>query len=102
LQKEKVRRSGEQNRYYWGVVIKKIGDAICEADPNEVHDMLKAEFNSEILVFGDMEIKKPMSTSKLGTAGFCEYVEKIRQWAWKHLQLDIPKPNTGPINEVPV
>lgn len=87
------RRSTEQNRYYFGVVVPLIGKAIGEADMEAVHEMLKAEFNYEILVIGDREMRKPKSTAKLETVEFSEYMEKVRMWAAKFLELYIPDPN---------
>jgi hypothetical protein len=87
------RRSTEQNRYYHGIVVPAIGKAIGEQDMESVHEMLKAEFNYEILVIGNKEMKVPRSTAKLETVAFSEYMEKVRMWAAKFLELYIPDPN---------
>lgn len=87
------RRSTEQNRYYFGVVVPLIGKAIGEEDNETVHEMLKAEFNYEILVIGDREMRKPKSTAKLETKEFSDFMEKVRMWAAKFLELYIPDPN---------
>lgn len=87
------RRSSEQNRYYHGVVVPSIGEAIGEPDLESVHEMLKAEFNYEILVIGEKEMRKPKSTAKLETVEFSQYMEKVRMWAARFLNLYIPDPN---------
>lgn len=83
-------RSGNQNAYYWAVVVPMIGEAIGEDDKNEVHDLLRAQFNYEILVIGEQEIRKPKSTAKLDTTEFSAYIESVRRWASKFLSLYIP------------
>ncbi len=87
------RRSSEQNRYYHGVVVPAIGKAIGEQDMEAVHEMLKAEFNYQIVVIGQKEMKMPLSTAKLETVQFSEFMEKVRMWAAKFLELYIPDPN---------
>lgn len=86
------RRSDEANAYYWGVVVPMIQDAIGEEDPETVHEMLKAEFNYEILAIGNKEIRKVKSTAKLDTKEFSEYVERVRKFASEFLSLYIPDP----------
>lgn len=87
------RRSSEQNRYYFGVVVPAIAKKIGEPDLEAVHEMLKAEFNYEMLVIGDREMRKPKSTAKLETMEFAQYMEKVRMWAAQFLELYIPDPN---------
>jgi hypothetical protein len=86
-------RSDPQNKYYWGVVVALIGQAIGESDAQTVHETLKFQFNYEILVIGEAEIKVPRSTKKLETDKFEEYLEKIKKWASEFLELYIPDPN---------
>lgn len=86
-------RSLNQNKYYHGVVVPMIGNAIGEEDLEAVHGLLKNKFNYEILVIGDDEIKKPLSTAKLNTEKFEIYCENIRMWASKFLGLYIPLPH---------
>lgn len=85
-------RSLNQNKYYHGVVVPMISEAIGEEDLEVVHGLLKNKFNHEILVIGDDEIIKPLSTAKLNTEQFEIYLEKIRMWAAKFLGLYIPLP----------
>lgn len=86
------RRSTEQNKYYFGVIVPAIGKAIGESDLEAVHDMLKAEFNHQIVAIGDKEMKVPKSTAKLETVEFSEYMEKVRTFAAQFLSLYIPDP----------
>jgi hypothetical protein len=87
------RRSDPQNRYYWGIVVPMVGEAIGESDAEAVHDMLKVELNYEILVVGDKEIRVPKSTAKLDTMEFKQYVERVQRWGSEFLSLYIPGPD---------
>jgi hypothetical protein len=84
-------RSDNQNRYYWGVVIKLIADFTGYFD-HEVHDTLKSIF------LWDYTQKMPRvrSTSDLTTAEFEEYLLKCRQYADTELSIFIPLPNETP------
>ena len=93
VSKKKFNRTTEQNRYYWGVVLKMISDE-SGYTPNEVHELLKGEF----LKTGEIElggIIKPTtkSTTKLKTDEFEEYLEKCRRFAAINLSLVILLPN---------
>jgi len=78
LQIEKIRnvRSVNQNNYYWGVVIKMLGDEIGYS-PEEMHNALQIKFLSTHLD----KLPSVKSTKKLSTKEFEEHLSKIRQWA---------------------
>ncbi len=86
------RRSDEQNRYYWSVVVALIGEKIGESDPACTHDMLKTEFNYDILTLGGRTFRKPKSTATLTTSEFMEFIAKVQRWASEFLSLYIPSP----------
>lgn len=92
IYKRKKRRSDAQNKYYFGVVIPLIGEAIGERDKEAVHDMLKSEFNFDIKHIGERDIKVPQSTAKLNTEQFKTYIEQIQEWAAEWLNVVIPDP----------
>ena len=74
-------RSDNQNRYYWGVVIKILSDEIG-FEPEEMHEVLKQKFlTQETLRIGkeDFIVVKP--THNMNTTEFEEYLSKIRQLA---------------------
>jgi hypothetical protein len=93
IKKEKSQRSLEQNRYYWGVVIK----LLCEEiglNEDELHEVLKYKFlkeHAENKVLGEVDFVK--STTDLNTKEMEEYLEKIRVWATEFLNMNIPLPN---------
>ena len=56
-------RSYDQNRYYWGVVLKLISDHTGHT-PQELHEQFKTRFGVS-------------STAELSTKAFTEYIERI-------------------------
>ena len=86
-------RSPNQNRFYWGVVIPLIGQAMGEDDPEAIHGMLKHEHNYYMATIGGNEIRVPMSTADLNTVDFEAYLERVRRWAVEFFTLNIPLPN---------
>ena len=87
--KRKTRdRSNQQNRYYWGVVIKILGDHFGYTDL-EMHEALKFEF------LRVEEQGKPItckSTSQLSTVEFEQYLENVKRWAVQEYHTYIPDP----------
>lgn len=90
-------RSNNQNRYYWGVVIK----LLCEhtgQDPDDMHAFLGSKFLSH-----EMEIEGPnkskeivkvtKSTKDLSTIAFEDYMSECRMWSSMFLSVAIPEPN---------
>lgn len=80
-------RSNEQNRYWWGVVVKILADHLGY-DSQEMHDALKWEF---LRKDGPMPTVK--GTSKLNTKEFCELIERVQRWVAMTFQVYIPDPN---------
>ena len=86
--KPKKNRSGQQNRYYWGVVCKLVSDHTGYT-PEESHQIMAEMFLSyekEGKVF-------TRSTTKLRTADFEIYMEQCRRWAAMELRIYLPLPN---------
>lgn len=81
-------RSDNQNRYYWGVVLKIIGDEVGD-DYESIHRSLTALF----LTDRSNKLPKVKSTTELDTAKFEEYLTKVRQWSSMELHVYIPLPN---------
>ena len=81
-------RSQPQNRYYWGVVLKTIGNHLGYT-ADEMHQIfgtmfLSYEKNGRVFV---------MSTTKLTTVEFEDYLAEIKQWSAVEQQCFIPDPN---------
>ena len=89
----KDKRSQNQNRYYWGVVMKLLSDELGYL-PDEMHEVMKQKFlNVRDVKVGTVKYQIPESTTKLTTTDFEDYVSKIRIWAAKDLNVMIPLPN---------
>jgi len=77
-------RSNQQNKYYWKVVVRLIGEHLGYSD-NEMHEVLKHEFLRQD--------GKVISTTDLTTQEFEEYMENVKRWAVSEFQVYIPDPN---------
>lgn len=98
------KRSSDQNRYYWGVVLPMLASAFKEAgndinpdsadDLNNLHEFMKRRFLApRLLVDRRGEAHElPPSSAALNTADFAEYTDKVRQFAAEYFSLNIPDP----------
>jgi hypothetical protein len=89
VEREKRRRSNNQNSYYWGVVLKLITDH-TGAEPEDIHAALKMHFCPKRFIGN---LVAPSSTARLDTVDFEAYLEKVRRWAAEELSINIPDPN---------
>jgi len=115
LRKKKKRRSNAQNSYYWGVMVKMImqglkemgmrvklaehdqwmGELIQSMDDKSCHNFLKNNFIESVVIdeeTGEI-IKNDVTTKKLTTVEFMEYMQPIYEWAAEFLNIQIPLPN---------
>jgi len=88
LEKWRQSRSDNQNRYYWGVVVRMIADELGYSD-EEAHEAIKWEFLRKLGV----RITTVRSTADLSTVEFEEYLSKVRTWASIELNIMIPLPH---------
>lgn len=86
-------RSGNQSRYYWGVVLTMIASHTGHTT-EEIHEIMKAKFlPREYVQIGKDTFQITKSTSVLSTFGMEEYLEQVRIFAGTELGLHIPLPN---------
>jgi len=90
VRRRKRIRSLQQNRYYFGVVVRILADE-WGWRPKELHNALKMKFL--LIVSDDDKPNRIGSTTDLDTIGFEEYLEKIRTWAREDYNIIIPLPN---------
>jgi len=88
----KNNRSNNQNRYYWGVVLKYISNN-TGSTPEELHDVFKPMFLKEFISFNGSEVERVKDTKRLTTLEFEAYLTKIRTFASAELGVFIPLPN---------
>lgn len=90
------KRTNNQNRYYWSVVVGEIAKHTGH-DPEQIHELLKQMFSPKwhLVTTPHMSVVQsgiPTSTTRLDTLEFVEYTEKCRMWANEFLNLNIPLP----------
>lgn len=88
LKKETKTRSLQENKYYWGVVVKLLSDHTGYSS-NEMHDALRMLF----LCDKGREIPIIRSTTSLTTVEMELYLTQIREFASQTLSVYIPEPN---------
>lgn len=95
----KRRRSNNQNRYYWGVVIPIVTNMFLDAgnhtDENEVHEFLKEHVGGLKSVLCDpsgVRHTVVKSSARINTMDFEIYMEKVRALA-AGFDIQIPLPN---------
>lgn len=87
IQKYRKTRTGEQNRYYWGVVVKLIAEH-CGYEPEEAHDAMRLKF---LQSHGDGIMLTIRSTTSLDTKEMTEYIEQCRRLG-AEMGVQIPSP----------
>ncbi len=99
LKKSFNRRSGDQNGYYWGVVIECFRDGYldCYGEPcsrNEAHIFLKQKYNyHEMVNHKTGEVERIISDSRnLDTAEFHQYIELCRAFIQEWFGITVPDP----------
>jgi hypothetical protein len=98
LKVDRGQRSGNQNKYYWGVVIAILGDFLGY-EHEEIHELLKAKFLKYVKTLPNGEsVELTKSTKNLNTKEFEDYLERIRIFA--ALELDVTIPLPGEIIEI--
>ncbi len=93
-------RSNKQNRYYHGVVVKRIHRVFLhhgnEWTTDQVSEFLKEEVGGLIDVLylpNGQKRRIPRSSTTLDTTEWEVFMEKCREWAARVLNLIIPLPN---------
>lgn len=94
IKRDRENRSGQQNKYYWGVVIQMISEYTGFL-PDEVHELLKGKFLKYDKAFKTTgeAFTISRSTTDLDTWEFENYLEQCRIFAASEIELIIPLPN---------
>lgn len=95
-------RSQKANAYYWGVVLTLMAEHTGHS-PDEIHDVMCQEFipsqRKQIEFYNKLTGETDTATvdlsrsSKLEGESFWEFVENVRDWARRHIQVDTPDPD---------
>lgn len=87
------RRSLNQNRFYWGIVLAVISDSTGHT-AEEVHEYLKTiMLPRKFIAIKGREVEIVKTTTDLSTDEFEAYLERVRAWAKSELGIEIPTPN---------
>ena len=94
IKKDKNNRSGNQNRYYWGVVLKMVSE-YTGFTIDEAHELFKSKFLSYDKAFKETGEAYTIArhTYDLDTWEFENYLEQIRIFAATEIEIVIPLPN---------
>jgi len=90
IKKWKRKKSNQQNKYYWGVIIS-ILSAHTGYTKEEMHEALKVKFLKDVTSIS--EVPKFFDYKKLSTVYQEEYHDRIRVFAATDLGVNIPLPN---------
>jgi hypothetical protein len=98
VDKRGARRSNQQSRYYWGVVIAEVRLGFInlghELTAAETHFYLKERFNPVTIENkAGISIEVPGSTTQMTKTQFSEYIEKIARFSAEFLGVTIPAAN---------
>lgn len=83
------KRTENQSRYYFGVVVKMIADEIGDSK-DEIHSFLTTMFLKDYKELKGKQYVIVRSTTSLNTKEFTHYIEECKMWASKELGLYIP------------
>ena len=92
IEKHRSTRSGNQNRYYFGVIVKMLSEETGYSK-GEMHEVLKGRFLGQETKIGNETVFYTKDTSSLKTTEFEEYLSDIREWASVELGCYLPTPN---------
>ena len=95
-----AKRSNLQSRYYWGVVIPLIRDALQdlgnELDADLTHELLKGKFNPQKVHDANGEVIGDIggSTTEMSRVDFMDYLDQITRFSAEYLSITIPLPDS--------
>ena len=100
IEKFKKKRSTQQNRFYYGIVIPIVQNCLKEAGhvmTNEsTHDLIKLKFLKETLFVNETTgevIERIKSTTELSTSQFMDLLAEINNFTFEYFGVILPSPN---------
>ena len=100
IEKFKKKRSTQQNRFYYGVIIPIVQNCLKEAGhimTNEsTHDLIKLKFLKETLFVNEITgevIERIKSTTELSTSQFMDLLAEINNFTFEYFGVSLPSPN---------
>jgi hypothetical protein len=99
IEKAKKKRSTQQNRFYYGVIIPIVQNCLKEAGhimTNEsTHDLIKLKFLKEALFVNEETgevIERIKSTTELSTSQFMDLLAEINNFTFEYFGVTLPSP----------
>ena len=99
IEKAKKKRSTQQNRFYYGVIIPIVQNCLKEAGhimTNEsTHDLIKLKFLKEALFVNEETgevIERIKSTTELSTSQFMDLLAEINNFTFEYFGVSLPSP----------
>ena len=100
IEKAKKKRSTQQNRFYYGVIIPIVQNCLKEAGhvmTNEsTHNLIKLKFLKETLFVNETTgevIERIKSTTELSTSQFMDLLAEINNFTFEYFGVNLPSPN---------
>lgn len=103
LERFRKKRSNNQNRFYYGVVIPLVQDGLKEAT-GEVRGADSIHYNILLPLFAPTRditnkdtgeiFSERITSSEMTTTEFMTFIKEIQKWAAEFLGIDIPDPNS--------
>lgn len=100
IEKAKKKRSTQQNRFYYGVIIPIVQNCLKEAGhimtSESTHDLIKLKFLKETLFVNETTgevIERIKSTTELSTSQFMDLLTEINNFTFEYFGVTLPNPN---------
>ena len=100
IEKAKKKRSTQQNRFYYGVIIPIVQNCLKEAGhimtSESTHDLIKLKFLKEALFVNEETgevIERIKSTTELSTSQFMDLLAEINNFTFEYFGVTLPSPN---------
>jgi hypothetical protein len=100
IEKLKKKRSTQQNRFYYGVIIPIVQNCLKDAGhimtSENTHDLIKLKFLKEVLFVNESTgevIERIKSTTELSTSQFMDLLAEINKFTFEYFGVSLPSPN---------
>jgi len=93
-------KSHNQNKYYWAVIIKRLGE-YWGTSPQETHQAISNQFLQQTIREGMPPIIKSTAMAEWSTGDWEEYCTMLRTWAANDFGVRIETPDEIDIDSLP-
>jgi len=100
IEKLKKKRSTQQNRYMWSVIVPIVRNCLKESgnifNDEQTHELIKYKFLKETILIKEETgefVERIKSTTELSTSQINDYFALIKEWVFDFWGVEIPEPN---------